>query len=166
MIDHVSVRIQDFPRLLSFYRAALAPLGYQVIMEYPDAVGMGEKGKPDLWLMKTDKPLNPTHVAISSTRDRIDAFHAVAIAAGATDNGPPGPRDYHPHYYAAFVLDPEGNNIEVVSHARPQAAPQAKATAKATAKKTAPKKTAARRAVKPKAKAKPAKKAQKSKKRR
>jgi catechol 2,3-dioxygenase-like lactoylglutathione lyase family enzyme len=161
MIDHVSVRVMDFPRLLAFYRAALEPIGYRVLMEYPGAVGLGADGKPDLWLMQTEQPLNPTHVALSSTRACIDAFHAAGLAAGGGDNGPAGPRpDYHPHYYAAFILDPEGNNIEVVSHGPPQAPkPKAKATAtaKATAKakaKATPKKKAAKKPAKAKAKKK------------
>ncbi|HEV3030943.1 MAG TPA: VOC family protein, partial [Polyangia bacterium] len=86
MIDHVSVRVQDFPRLLAFYRDALAPIGYSVIMEYPGAVGLGAQGKPDLWLMQTEQAVNPTHVALSSARrDLIDAFHAAGLAAGGTD---------------------------------------------------------------------------------
>jgi catechol 2,3-dioxygenase-like lactoylglutathione lyase family enzyme len=154
MIDHVSVRVQDFSKLLTFYREALAPIGYEVIMEYPGAVGLGANGKPDLWLMRSDKAINPTHVALASTRDRIDAFHEAALAAGGTDNGAPGVRaDYHPSYYAAFILDPEGNNIEVVCHTPPSAArasrPAGKAKAKAKAK---PAKRAAK--AKPKAKAK------------
>jgi catechol 2,3-dioxygenase-like lactoylglutathione lyase family enzyme len=160
MIDHVSVRVQDFSRLLAFYREALAPIGYQVIMEYPGAVGLGADGKPDLWLMQTDKPVNPTHVALTASRDRIDAFHAAGVAAGGSDNGPAGLRsDYHPHYYAAFILDPEGNNIEVVCHAPPQA-PKAKA-AKATKKSARP-----AGKVKAKAKKKPAPKAKAKKKKR
>ena len=161
MIDHVSVRVQDFPRVLAFYREALAPIGYQVIMEYPGAVGLGTEGKPDLWLMQTDQPLNPTHVALTSTRNLIDAFHAAALSAGGTDNGPPGLRlDYHPHYYAAFVRDPEGNNIEVVSH-MPPGAPKAARPAskgKANAKSNKSKKVAAKPAAKS-AKAKKAAKA-------
>ena len=156
MIDHVSVRVQDFGRLLAFYREALAPIGYQVIMEYPGAVGLGAGGKPDLWLMQTEQPINPTHVALSSpTRDRIDAFHAAGLSAGGSDNGPPGLRvDYHPTYYAAFVRDPEGNNIEVVCHAAPGAPKAARPAAKGKAK--AKKKVVAK---KPAAKAKkPAKK--------
>jgi len=163
MIDHVSVRVQDFQRLLTFYRDALAPIGYEVVMEYPGAVGLGAEGKPDLWLMQTEQPLNPTHVALTSARrERIDAFHAAGLAAGGTDNGPPGLRvDYHPTYYAAFVRDPEGNNIEVVCHAAPQApkAARPKATAKAKVKakaKAAPKakKPAAKKLVQAKAKKK------------
>ena len=141
MIDHVSVRVQDLSKLVAFYREALAPIGYKVIMEYPGAVGMGST-MPDLWLMHTELPLNPTHIALSGARDAIDAFHAAALAAGGTDNGSPGLRaDYHPHYYAAFVRDPEGNNIEVVSHA-PPGAPKA-------AKKVAAKKKAAKVVAKP-----------------
>jgi len=146
MIDHVSVRVQDFSRLLTFYREALAPIGYKVIMEYPGAVGLGADGKPDLWLMQTDQPLNPTHVALSSgAREPIDAFYSAGLAAGGSDNGPPGLRlDYHPNYYGAFVLDPEGNNIEVVCHEAP-----------APARKAAPRASAARKKA-PKAKSKKA----------
>ena len=164
MIDHVSVRVQDFSRLLTFYREALAPIGYKVIMEYPGAVGLGADGKPDLWLMQTDQPLNPTHVALSSgSRSPIDAFYAAGLAAGGSDNGAPGLRlDYHPTYYAAFVRDPEGNNIEVVCHVDP-AAKAARPAVKAKGKATPKKKAAARKpAAKPmgktakgKAKAKP-----------
>jgi catechol 2,3-dioxygenase-like lactoylglutathione lyase family enzyme len=166
MIDHVSVRVQDFGRLVDFYREALAPIGYQVLMEYPGAVGLGADGKPDLWLMQTDQPLNPTHVALSSgSRSPIDAFYAAGLAAGGSDNGAPGVRlDYHPTYYAAFVRDPEGNNIEVVCHMDPNAKaarPAAKSKPKAKAKvktKAAARKPAAKpmgKTAKGKAKAKP-----------
>jgi catechol 2,3-dioxygenase-like lactoylglutathione lyase family enzyme len=150
MIDHVGVRVQDFPKLLAFYRAALAPIGYEVVMEYPGAAGLGAQGKPDLWLMQTDKTTHPTHIALSSSRDRIGGFHAASLAAGGVDNGAPGLRaDYHPNYYAAFVLDPEGNNIEVVCHESPDvpkvkakaksARPAGKAKAKAKGTKAPPK---------------------------
>ena len=154
MIDHVTVRVQDLSRLLDFYKAALAPLRYEVVMQFEGVAGLGADGKPDLWLMQTDQPLNPTHLALGGERELIDAFHAAALEAGGTDNGGPGLRsDYHPHYYAAFVRDPEGNNIEVVSHTDPDAKPPApkSATRKpATPKKSA--KTAAKRAPKPAAK--------------
>jgi catechol 2,3-dioxygenase-like lactoylglutathione lyase family enzyme len=150
MIDHVSVRVSDFSRLLAFYREALAPIGYEVIMEYPGAVGLGAEGKPDLWLMQTDQPLNPTHLALgTAARAPIDAFYAAGLAAGGTDNGPPGLRlDYHPTYYAAYVRDPEGNNIEVVCHAAPGAAKAARPASKGKAKAKAKKKVAAKKPAK------------------
>jgi len=160
MIDHVSVRVSDFQNALAFYRAALAPLGYEVLMEYPGAAGLGEKGKPDFWLMQTPGPINPTHVAFHASRDVVDAFHAAALARGGVDNGPPGLRaDYHPHYYAAFVRDPEGNNVEVVCHLPPGVSlvPKAKAGAKKPAKKSVKKVAAKKPAVKAAAKGKPAK---------
>jgi catechol 2,3-dioxygenase-like lactoylglutathione lyase family enzyme len=176
MLDHISIRVQDLPRALAFYRAALAPIGYEVLMEFPGVVGLGADGKPDLWLMKSDQPVNPTHLALASRRDRIDAFHAAALRAGASDNGGPGIRaHYHPNYYAAFVYDPEGNNLEVVCHdppaatratprratAKRAAAGPANKTAKATTKKL-PRKPAPKppRSVpkgKPAKRAKPAK---------
>jgi catechol 2,3-dioxygenase-like lactoylglutathione lyase family enzyme len=158
MIDHVSVRVSDFGRLVAFYRDALAPIGYQVLMEYPGAVGLGADGKPDLWLMQTDKPLNPTHFALNAgSRPPIDAFYHASLAAGGIDNGAPGVRlDYHPTYYAAYVRDPEGNNIEVVCHAdpnAPKARPAAAKAARPKARASAKKKAAARKPA-----AKPAKK--------
>jgi len=119
MLDHISLRVVDYDRALEFYKAALAPIGYSVIMEFPGFAGMGEKGKPDFWITKTDKQVNPTHVAFRADRKIVDAFHAAALAAGGTDDGAPGPRDYHPSYYGGFVLDPEGNHIEVCCHEPP-----------------------------------------------
>src|SRR5262245_33554396 len=101
MLDHISLRVQDYPRALAFYKAALAPINYQVVMEFPGYAGLGEGGKPDLWITLTDKPLLPTHIAFRTDRARVDSFHAAAVAAGGADNGAPGLRaDYHPHYYA------------------------------------------------------------------
>ena len=159
MIDHLSLRVSDFARLVEFYRAALAPLGYKVIMDFPGATGMGDQsGMPDFWLMHTDTALNPTHLAFSGDRAAVDAFHTAALAAGGTDNGPPGVRaDYHPHYYAAFVTDPEGNNIEVVCHT-PAGAPAASSSRAAKAK-PARKAGAAKKPVKKSAAKRPAKKA-------
>ncbi len=132
MLDHISLRVQDFDRAVSFYKAALAPIGYEVIMEFPGFVGMGEKGKPDLWITKSDKPSNPTHVALRCDRARVDAFHAAGLAAGGTDDGPPGVRTlYHPNYYGAFVLDPEGNSVEAVCHDGPGAGSKAAAAIEA-----------------------------------
>jgi catechol 2,3-dioxygenase-like lactoylglutathione lyase family enzyme len=170
MIDHISLRVQDFPRAIDFYKSALAPLGYKVLMEFPNVAGMGADGKADLWIMQSEQLPSPTHIAINGERTQIEAFHSAALESGGSDNGPPGLRlDYHPNYYAAFVLDPEGNNIEVVCHApdgviaapkksaaKKPAKKMAKASMKASAK--APKKVAAK---KPAAK-KPAKKAAKA----
>ena len=101
MIDHITVRAQDLSKIVEFYKTALGPVGYRVLMEYPGATGMGgSNGMPDLWIMQTDKPLNPTHLAFNGKRAEVDQFHAAALAAGGTDNGAPGVRpDYHDHYY-------------------------------------------------------------------
>ena len=120
MLDHISLRVGDMMRATEFYRAALAPVGYKVAMEFPNFVGMGDEGMPDFWITPTDKGSSGTHIAFRTDRARVDAFYAAALAAGGTDNGAPGLRaDYHPHYYAAYVIDPEGNNIEVVCHDPP-----------------------------------------------
>jgi catechol 2,3-dioxygenase-like lactoylglutathione lyase family enzyme len=140
MLDHISLRVQDFARAREFYKAALAPLGYEVVMEFPDSIGMGDGGKIDFWLNRSDQPINPTHIAFSTAREKVEAFHEAALAAGGTDNGPPGSRpEYHPNYFGAFVRDPEGNNIEAVCHADParvarKAAIAAKVVAAAAAK--------------------------------
>lgn len=173
MIDHISVRVNDFDKAVNFYKAALKPLGYDVLMQFPGAAGFGGSDKkPDFWIMQSDKPVNPTHVAFAADRKTVDAFHAAAIAAGGTDHGAPGLRtDYHPNYYGAFVLDLEGNNVEAVSHtpdkpAKKAAAKKSKSAAKPKAKKTAKAKKAAKpkakSALKGKAKAKSATKAKKA----
>jgi len=117
MIDHLGLTVSDLDRSREFYRQALAPLGYGVIMEFPGAVGLGAQGKPDFWLGAGTAGTG-VHVAFSSPdRETVDAFHAAALAAGGRDNGGPGLRpQYHPNYYGAFVLDPDGNNIEAVCH--------------------------------------------------
>jgi catechol 2,3-dioxygenase-like lactoylglutathione lyase family enzyme len=120
MLDHISLRVVDYDKAVAFYKAALAPIGYELVMEFPGFAGLGEKGKPDLWITKTDKQTHATHVAFRADRSKVDAFHAAALAAGGADEGAPGPRtQYHPNYYSAFVLDPEGNNVEVVCHDPP-----------------------------------------------
>ena len=118
MIDHVKLHVADAERSKAFYTAALGPLGYRVIME-PVAgvvVGMGTRF-PDFWLQRSDAP-TVAHVAFrADDRAAVDAFHAAALAAGGRDNGAPGLRpQYHPGYYGAFVLDPDGNNVEAVHH--------------------------------------------------
>ena len=118
MIDHVGIPVSDFERSKHFYEEALYPLGYQLIMEPRHGVaGLGRSGKPDFWVFQGE-PSRAAHVAFAADeRATVDAFHEVAIAAGGRDNGRPGLRpEYHSSYYGAFVLDPDGNNIEAVRH--------------------------------------------------
>ncbi len=120
MIDHMSVKVRDFQRAAAFYQAALAPLGYVKGIEYPGGMQLVVEGEPgDVWVMalKDDEAQLPAHIAFRAKgADEVKAFYEAALAAGGADNGAPGPRDYHPGYYAAFVLDAEGNNIEAVIH--------------------------------------------------
>jgi catechol 2,3-dioxygenase-like lactoylglutathione lyase family enzyme len=122
MIDHVTLNVADLNRSRRFYEQALAPLGYKVVKEFPVAAGFGlkEAGKPDFWVVHREPLHTQVHVAFGcENRDLVGAFHAAAIAAGGQDNGPPGVREmYHPDYYGAFVLDPDGNNIEAVCRHR------------------------------------------------
>ncbi|HEY0032478.1 MAG TPA: VOC family protein [Devosia sp.] len=117
MLDHLGLRTNQFDALLAFYKAALAPLGYNVMMEYPGNAGLGRE-YPDFWLGADEKGGSNIHLAFK-TNDRatVDAFYAAALANGGKDNGPPGLRDYTPNYYAAFVHDPDGNNLEIVCQA-------------------------------------------------
>lgn len=121
MIDHVSIKVEDFDNAVAFYSAALAPLGYVKGIEYPGGTQLHVEGEPgDLWLgpVPVGKTPLPTHIAFTAKSvEEIKAFYEAALAAGGKDNGAPGPRpEYHPGYYAAFVYDQEGNNIEAVLH--------------------------------------------------
>jgi catechol 2,3-dioxygenase-like lactoylglutathione lyase family enzyme len=120
VIDHLTLKVRDLARSKALLSAALAPLGYEVLMELEGVVGMGADRKPDLWLAQ-DPDARPMHLAFAApSRKAVDAFHAAALAAGAKDNGGPGLRkEYHPTYYAAFVLDLDGHNLEAVTH-RPE----------------------------------------------
>lgn len=122
MIDHIILTVSDFEASRAFYRAALGPLGYDVVMEFGRGCGFGVEGAPDFWIHQADPVRPPIHVAFASAdRAGVDRFYDSAMAAGGVDNGPPGLRPhYHPNYYGAFVLDPDGNNIEAVCH-RPSA---------------------------------------------
>jgi len=114
MIAHTSLAVSDYPRSKAFYSVALAPLGYRNNMEYGEAAGFNDGKNTDLWITKEAK-IVPAHVAFqASSKQQVQAFHTAAIAAGGRDNGGPGYRDYSPGYYAAFVFDPDGNNIEAV----------------------------------------------------
>ena len=133
MLDHVNIRVADYDRSKKFYEAALAPLGYKLAMEVDSGAGFRRGFIPDFWI-KQGVPSGsgaPTevsglagcggpavHVAFASDdRSTVDAFYRAALAAGARDNGAPGLRpNYHPNYYGAFVLDPDGYNIEAVCH--------------------------------------------------
>ncbi len=126
MIDHTGVNVADFNKSKAFYQAALAPIHYDLLMDlsadvtgHTAVAGFGEGGKPDFWISEGSPNVPPIHVAFRvASRTLVDAFHAAALAAGGRDNGAPGLRPhYHPHYYGAFVLDPDGHNIEAVCHA-------------------------------------------------
>ena len=118
MLDHVGIRVSDFEQSKRFFAVALSPLGYELIMEPSvSAAGFGRRGKPDFWIGQGDRG-QPVHIAFAaSDRASVDAFHEEALAAGGRNNGGPGLRpEYHQSYYAAFVFDPDGNNIEAVCH--------------------------------------------------
>jgi catechol 2,3-dioxygenase-like lactoylglutathione lyase family enzyme len=121
MIDHTGVGVTDIAKSKAFYRAALAPLGYEVVMEWEQGAGFGVPSKPDFWIGEGTPNPPPIHVAFrAESRQQVDAFFAAALAAGGRDNGAPGLRPhYHAHYYGAFVLDPDGHNIEAVCHLPP-----------------------------------------------
>jgi catechol 2,3-dioxygenase-like lactoylglutathione lyase family enzyme len=120
VLDHVSLNVSDYDRSRDFYARALAPLGLSLLMEPVARMGgFGVGGKPWFWITDLRRPTTENvHVAFTAPdRETVDAFHAAALAAGGTDNGPPGVRElYHPTYYGAFVLDPDGNNVEAVCH--------------------------------------------------
>lgn len=125
MIDHTGVSVSDFGKSKAFYATALAPIGYTLIMEIPAAVtgrapvaGFGVVPKPDFWIASGTPNSPPLHVAFRvESRALVDSFYKAGIGAGGRDNGAPGVRaHYHPDYYSAFVLDPDGHNVEVVCH--------------------------------------------------
>lgn len=127
MLDHLGITVTDYPRSRAFYAQALAPLGHAVVMDVtPDisggyeGCGFGPPGRPQFWVGRgTGTASRDLHIAFAArTRAEVDAFHAAALAAGGRDNGAPGLRPhYHPHYYGAFVIDPDGHNVEAVCHA-------------------------------------------------
>lgn len=125
MLDHVFLTVSDIKRSISFYEAALAPLGINERFDFdgkngpsghPDLKGFGANGRFFLWLREGVADSHAVHVGfVAKNRNQVDAAYAAAIAAGATDNGAPAPRLYYdPRYYAANVLDPEGYSIEFV----------------------------------------------------
>ena len=126
MLDRIGFAVADYARSKAFYEKALAPLGYTLIMEVTaqqtesghPAAGFGIGGKPDFWIGGEGRLEKPVHVAIvAKDRQAVEAFYRAALAAGGKDNGAPGVRaHYHPDCYGAFVLDPDGHNIEAVCH--------------------------------------------------
>jgi catechol 2,3-dioxygenase-like lactoylglutathione lyase family enzyme len=123
MLDHVAINVSDAGRSKAFYEQALAPLGYRPLMEpAPGTVGFFPKTPSgavgSFWIHDTRTPVTAGHLAFAAEdRATVDAFHAAALAAGGTDNGAPGLRSqYHENYYGAFVLDPDGVNVEAVCH--------------------------------------------------
>lgn len=125
MIDHTGVTVSNGKRSRKFYEQALAPLGYKVLMEVPPeftggamVYGMGAPPMPDFWVNEGTPQKPHVHVAFrAKNHAAVDAFYKAALAAGGTDNGPPGPRpQYHKDYYGAFVTDFDGHNIEACCH--------------------------------------------------
>ncbi|HEX2731564.1 MAG TPA: VOC family protein [Polyangiaceae bacterium] len=127
ILDHVTLNVRNYAVSKAFFEKALAPLGIRPLMEFGEACGFGRERKPDFWLgtgpttfqtAEQLKLITPTHIAFAAkSRAEVDAFHQAALAAGGKDFGAPGLRpQYHPNYYGAFVLDPDGHNIEAVFH--------------------------------------------------
>ena len=111
MYDHIGLKVKDIDASIRFYEAALAPLGF-----VRDGSGFGPKGAPGLWLYEGGGKSPGTHVAFAAKdHGAVDRFHKAGVKAGGKDNGAPGLRaDYSPTYYAAFLVDPDGNNVEAV----------------------------------------------------
>jgi len=117
MYDHIGLKVKDVDASVRFYESALAPLGYVLASRDESGAGFGPKGAPALWLYRDDAKANAgTHVAFQAPdRAAVDKFHKAGVKAGARDHGAPGLRaDYSPTYYAAFLIDPDGNNVEAV----------------------------------------------------
>lgn len=116
IIDHVGLRVSNFEKSKEFYIRSLEPLGISLLCEEDGNVGFGKHEADPFWIGPNTAPSQRTHIAFKAeTRSQVDKFYEAAIAAGGIDNGPPGLRkNYHADYYAAFIIDPDGNNIEAV----------------------------------------------------
>jgi catechol 2,3-dioxygenase-like lactoylglutathione lyase family enzyme len=117
LFDHVKLPVRDIARSRAFYERALQPLGVRVVQSSQGPAGFAI-GEVDFWITEEEMAAGSVHIAFAaSDRETVDAFHAAAVEAGGVDNGRPGLRPhYHAGYYAAFVLDPDGNNVEAVFH--------------------------------------------------
>ena len=122
MFDHIGFGVTDYAASKAFFLQALAPLGIGIVMEGEHGIGIGPKGKPALWMYQSSTQPAPLHLAFTAeNRQQVQDFYQAAIAAGGKDNGGPGLRPhYHPHYYGAFVIGPDGHNVEAVCH-KPEA---------------------------------------------
>ncbi len=120
MIDHIGFAVTDFPKSRAFYTTVLAPIGITVVREGEDWALMGRDGRGQFWFGSIGTPPGRIHLAFTAAKHaQVRAFHATALKAGAQDNGAPGLRiEYDPNYYAAFVIDPNGHNLEAVCHTR------------------------------------------------
>ncbi|MDH5692711.1 MAG: VOC family protein [Gammaproteobacteria bacterium] len=118
MIDHIGLAVSNYQTSKEFYLKTLSPLGIQLMMEVQGWAGFGKEGKADFWFGEHSKAQSPMHIAfLADNRAEVDAFYEAGMASGAKDNGKPGLREeYHPHYYGAFLIDPDGHNIEAVCH--------------------------------------------------
>ena len=118
ILDHIGFSVSDYDKSKAFFAAALAPLGIVLIAEYDGWAGFGKDGKPELWFGAGKDVQKPMHLAfLAEDRAQVRAFYDVALRAGAKDNGAPGIRaHYHPNYYGAFVIGPDGHNVEAVCH--------------------------------------------------
>lgn len=119
MFDHIGFGVTNLAQSKAFFLKALEPLGVTVAMEGPYGVGLGKNNKPMLWLSESAQQPAHLHLAfVAENRKQVDAFYQAAMAAGGKDNGAPGLRPhYHANYYGAFVIGPDGHNIEAVCHA-------------------------------------------------
>ncbi len=165
MIDHFTLSVLNLDAAKKFFAAAFKPLGFTAVRDFGTIVGYGDT-RPYFWVKQSDLATTPQHIAfVAKNRAQVDAFHSAALAVGAKDDGAPGIRlDYHPSYYGAFVIAPEGGHfLEAVCHFPPFPPAEAKKTKPAVKTKAAPAKKAGakKKAVpskkKPAAKKKPSK---------
>lgn len=118
ILDHIGLTVSDYARSKAFFAQALAPLDIALVLEVHGWAGFGRDGKPQFWFGPGEKPQRPMHIAFAAAnRAQVRAFYDAALRAGGQDNGPPGIRAiYHPNYYGAFVIGPDGHNVEAVCH--------------------------------------------------